>query len=50
MLADSVERAGRYEATWNGRASGGKQLPAGVYFLRFEYAGTIETQKIVLSR
>ena len=50
MLADGVERAGHYEVTWNGRASGGKQLPAGVYFLRFEFAGAIETQKIVLSR
>jgi hypothetical protein len=50
MLADGVAGPGHYQATWDGRSARGNPLPAGVYFLRLEFADAIETQKIVLKK
>jgi hypothetical protein len=46
-IADEIQAPGRHRVHWNGRGDG-HSLPAGVYFLRLEFGGTIETQKLVL--
>ncbi|MBN2537096.1 hypothetical protein JXB37_02325, partial [candidate division WOR-3 bacterium] len=35
-LASGLHPAGRYRVAWDGRDSGGRQLPAGVYWLRLD--------------
>ncbi len=39
--------AGRHEVVWNGEGSGGRPLPAGVYFVRLQ-AGNFTTQRKVV--
>ncbi len=48
-LVDEDRAAGRYTAAWDGRDSQGHPLAAGIYFVRLEMNGHIETQKIVLT-
>jgi flagellar hook assembly protein FlgD len=48
-LADGLHRAGRHTLQWDGRDAQGRPLPAGTYFLRLEFAGRVEAQKIVLA-
>jgi hypothetical protein len=36
--------------TWDGRDSSGREVAAGVYFVRLEAAGVNETKKITLLR
>ncbi len=36
--------------TWNGRDNSGKKVPSGIYFLKFQAGGYIETKKIILFR
>jgi hypothetical protein len=50
VLSDGAAGPGHYQASWNGHSASGNPLAAGVYFLRCEFAGAIETQKIVLKR
>lgn len=42
--------AGRHTLTWDGRDSAGREVAAGVYFIRLEAAGVKETKKITLLR
>jgi hypothetical protein len=41
---------GHYDMKWNGRESGGNDCPSGVYFLLFQTADFIKTQKMMLVR
>ena len=50
MLAQRIETAGAHSAAWNGRDASGSRVPAGVYFVRLEAAGQVQSQKIVLNR
>jgi flagellar hook assembly protein FlgD len=50
QLMDGVQRAGRHSHRWDGRDHQGRLLPAGTYFLRLEFAGRVETQKLSLVR
>jgi hypothetical protein len=49
VLAHGPRQPGRYTARWDGRDGGGRNLPAGVYFARLEFAGRMEAQKIVIA-
>jgi hypothetical protein len=49
-LADGEGRAGRYQLSWDGRDSSGREVAAGVYFVRLESASRQETRKITLLR
>ena len=49
-LAGDRMDAGRHTLVWDGRDGEGRTLPAGQYFLRLEFAGRVEAQKIVLTR
>ncbi len=40
--------AGRHQAAWNGRASGGRSVEVGVYFLRLVTRDGTQTRKVVL--
>jgi len=42
--------AGRHEAMWNGRTTGGRATTSGVYFCKLRAGGKVETRKIVLLR
>jgi hypothetical protein len=50
MLADGQPSAGRHVVRWDGRDAGGRQLPAGVYFVRLDLPGHQEARKVVLAR
>jgi hypothetical protein len=49
-LARGTESAGRHVVRWDGRDAAGRSLPAGVYFVRLDFAGRYEASKIVLTR
>ncbi len=49
-LADRPFAAGEHALRWDGRDGDGRPLPAGVYLLRFEAGGVIESSKLVLVR
>jgi hypothetical protein len=49
-LAEGAKPAGRHRVHWDGQDAGGSPLPAGVYFVRLEFAGHVVSQKIVRSR
>jgi hypothetical protein len=49
-IADEVQLSGRHTVRWDGRGTRGQALPAGVYLVRLEFAGKVETKKIVLQR
>jgi len=49
VLADEHRAAGRYTDRWDGRDRRKARLPAGAYFLRFEFGGQVESRKITLS-
>jgi hypothetical protein len=46
-LLDSERGAGRYEVTWNGRASDGSRVGAGVYFARIAAGGSTATTRVL---
>jgi hypothetical protein len=48
MIADGAYPAGRRLVTWDGLNAGGKPVPAGVYFVRAEFGGTVLQQRIVI--
>lgn len=41
---------GRYEVVWNGRADGGRRVPAGPYFLELVVDGRTAVRKVILTR
>jgi hypothetical protein len=49
-LAQGPQSAGQHEIGWDGTNASGKPLPAGVYFVRLEFAGRVEARKIVIAR
>jgi hypothetical protein len=49
-LADSQLEPGLHTATWHGTSEGGMGVAPGLYFLRLEVPGTIETGKILKVR
>ncbi len=50
LIADRVQAAGQHTGRWDGRDTRGGELPGGVYFLRLETGGRIESQKVVIAR
>jgi hypothetical protein len=49
-LADGRQPAGRYFVEWDGLDSTGRAVSAGVYFVRLETGGEVETRKIARIR
>ena len=47
-LASGWYSAGRYDATWRGDDDGGHRVASGAYFARFEAAGVVQTQRLLL--
>ncbi|MBE0567844.1 MAG: T9SS type A sorting domain-containing protein [Krumholzibacteria bacterium] len=47
-LVDGDFPVGRHEILWQGRNTQGGNVPSGVYFVRFEAAGTTGTEKMTL--
>lgn len=50
VLADRVFAAGRHEVLWPARATDGRALGSGVYFLTFAAGGVHQTDRLVLVR
>jgi hypothetical protein len=50
VLVDGTQSGGSHVMQWNGRDRRGAEIPSGVYFLRLEFQGAVETQKIVIAR
>jgi hypothetical protein len=49
-LADEIHEAGAHTRSWDGRGAAGERAPSGVYFVRLEFAGRVESRKVVLTR
>jgi hypothetical protein len=49
-LLDQRSMGGRHEVVWDGRDLGGKNVPSGTYFARFDTEGVHETAAISLVR
>lgn len=49
-LVDEVRPAGAGAAFWDGRSADGQEVAAGLYFLRFEAAGSQERGRLILVR
>jgi FlgD Ig-like domain len=49
-LLDAARSAGFGNVGWNGRDTGGRAVAAGVYFVRVQAAGEIQTKRVVLVR
>jgi len=49
-LWDATRSRGQYVTHWNGLAANGRQVPAGIYFLKLESGDTRLTQKLVVQR
>lgn len=49
-LAQGEQAAGRHSLSWDGRDSSGRQVAAGVYFVRLESSAVTETRKVTLLR
>jgi len=49
-LADGNFTAGKHHLSWNGRSDEGRDLPAGVYFVRVRAADETAVEKIILIR
>lgn len=50
VLLDGERPAGVTEIDWDGRASDGRHVPAGVYFFRLRAAGIAHTRPVVLTK
>jgi hypothetical protein len=50
QLANGTQPAGRHVTRWNARDHSGRLVPAGVYFVRMEVAGSIQSRKLVVTR
>ena len=49
-LVSGVVPAGTHTVAWDGRDSAGNATAAGLYFCRFETAGTLQTNRLVILR
>ncbi len=49
QISDERQPAGRHTRRWDGRDARGHLLPAGMYLVRLEFGGQVETQKLVRS-
>ena len=49
VLADGVAATGRHVVRWDGRATAGGRLEAGIYFVRLAVGDRIETRKLLLA-
>ncbi|MBZ0269461.1 hypothetical protein K8I85_15000, partial [bacterium] len=49
-LADGPRSAGRQQVVWDGRSAGGVAVGTGVYFVRLQAAGRLETAKVLRVR
>ncbi|MEZ4650301.1 MAG: FlgD immunoglobulin-like domain containing protein [Candidatus Eisenbacteria bacterium] len=47
-LAEGIRPAGRNSVAWDGSDYNGRQMPAGVYFYRFQSGNKVETKQLVL--
>jgi hypothetical protein len=50
VLAEGGQSAGRHTIRWDGRTARGTVAPAGVYFVRLEFGGRVQMQKLVRAR
>jgi hypothetical protein len=50
QLCNGLREAGPLRLRWNGRDEHGRQVPAGVYFVRVTAAGTSSSARIVVLR
>jgi hypothetical protein len=50
VLASGVGQAGNQRLRWDGRDGAGDAMPSGLYFLRLEYAGQVESRKLMIVR
>lgn len=49
-LVNTIQGAGRYEVTWNGRNTQGISVPAGIYIYRLQSAEFSEIKKMVFTK
>jgi hypothetical protein len=49
-LSDGMYRAGSHSVAWDGKNTGNRQVPAGVYFVRFAAGQYSATEKAVFAR
>jgi hypothetical protein len=49
-LVDRVEKAGRYEAVWNGKNDKSRGVPPGIYFCKVSTPGAREIRKVVVTK
>ena len=49
-LWDATRSRGQYVTRWSGLAANGRQVPAGIYFIKLESGDTRLTQKLVIQR
>jgi len=49
-LAEGYHSEGTHAVTWDGRNTSGVRVPSGVYFLGFQFQGSVVTRKVVLIR
>jgi hypothetical protein len=50
LLADDEQKAGSHTLRWNGTANDGRPLANGVYMLRLDAGGRIETRTLTIAR
>ncbi len=50
MVAEQGFAAGEHEVTWHGLDEFGKAAPSGVYLVRMNAGGVVESQKVLLSK
>ena len=50
VIRDGVQTEGPHEVSWNGKDDSGRELGAGMYFVRLEAAGETRTSKMMLLR
>ncbi len=49
-LVSGLETAGSHQVSWNGADSSNRQVPSGIYFLRFSSDGRSQSSKVIMLR
>ncbi len=49
-LLDNEVSAGTHQIVWDSRSDSGESMPSGVYYMRFDFGGRFQTQKVVLTK